>query len=369
MGVDMRLRRYTAEWWEYLTANSKYQGLDLLRAIAITVVVLWHFDSTMFRTGWTGVNLFFILSGFLIGTILLKAFEAARFSYWGYLTSRFLRIYPLYIVVVAFYLFHMHARGFVTDPESLLAIAALQASFLPTLAYDFWGLQLPYYAVTWSLVVEIAFYITIPVILFVLFKLRIVWVGLLVLAGAFLWLRFGIASTLNPDDPNWHFVYFLRPYFRYDELLYGVAVAYAVHRRYGALRWTFLVAGLVGLAIISHYIWHIPKADQYPSMALMTWESVVFPTLLAAIFAAIVYGVYDKRWSCTPVNAIARLAYPLYLTHYLIIPLSFGWTSYLLFSLAASVVTSFAIEYPFIRLYKNRREQAAVSAGTPLSPA
>ncbi|WP_313369159.1 acyltransferase [Achromobacter animicus] len=365
----MGLRDYSIEWWHYLTTNSKYQGLDLLRAIAITVVVLWHFDASLFRTGWTGVNLFFILSGFLIGAILLKAFEAKRFSYREYFASRFLRIYPLYVVAVALYLFNLWHWGFVADSETLFVIAGLHFSFLQTLAYDFWGLLLPAYPVTWSLVVEVAFYITIPVVLFVFFKLRIVWVGLIAVAGAFLWIRSDIASRLNPDDAAWHFVYYLRPYFHYDELLYGVAVAYAVHRRYGAFRWLFLLAGLVGLAFISHHIWNIPKADHFPSMALLTWEAVFFPTLLAAIFAAIVYGVYDKPWSCVPVNVIARLAYPLYLTHYLIIQLSFGWTSYLIFSFAASIVASFAIEYPFIRMYKNRREQAAVSAGMPLSPA
>ena len=351
----MQLMKYTTEWWGYLSNDSKYRGLDLLRAIAILAVVLWHYDSTSVRVGWIGVNLFFILSGFLIGTILLKNFDAGRFNYWGYFSNRLLRIYPLYAIAIGCYLLQLYLTGFVTDIGALGRMAASHAVFLQTLIYDLWGIDLPYYVVTWSLVVEMVFYATIPLVLFALCKARIVWLGLLALAAGFLWLRFSIIATLNPVDPNWHFYYFLRPYFRYDELLFGVAVAYAVHRGLWALRGVLLIGGMVGLVVICHYIWNIPKADYFPSMALLTWETAVFPTLLASIFAAIVYGVYDKPWSCAPVNIIARLAYPLYLVHMLVIPLSSGWASYLAISVAISVVASYAIEYPFIRLYKHAR--------------
>ena len=241
----MLVQKYTAEWWRYLSGPSKFQGLDLLRAIAIVAVVLWHFRDTGVRIGWIGVNLFFILSGFLIGTILLKNFDARRFSYWGYFSSRLLRIYPLYAVAVGCYLLQMCLTGFVTDIGTLSQMAAVHAVFLQTLTYDLWSIDLPFYVVTWSLVVEMVFYVTIPIVLFVLYKIRLVWVGLLAIAAAFLWLRFSISATLHPDDPNWHFYYFLRPYFRYDELLFGVAVAYAAHRGINALRGTLLIAGLL----------------------------------------------------------------------------------------------------------------------------
>ena len=79
------MKLYTLEWWAYLTKDSQYQGLDLMRSIAILMVVIWHFDSFVFRIGWIGVDLFFILSGFLIGSILLKSVESKAFSYRLYI--------------------------------------------------------------------------------------------------------------------------------------------------------------------------------------------------------------------------------------------------------------------------------------------
>lgn len=361
----MPFSTYTREWWAYLTEDSRYQGLDLLRAIAIVAVVVWHHDPEAVRLGWIGVNLFFILSGFLIGSILLKGFDTDGFRMGSYLSSRFLRIYPLYAAAVAFYIFTLYMRVTITGAGTGLQIAALHAVFLQTLAFDLWRLDLPFYMPTWSLVVEVMFYITIPFILAALYRLRVVWLGLVALAAAFLWLRFAISATLDPEDPNWHFYYFLRPYFRYDELLFGVGVAYAVHRGHTALRGALLIAGAVGISWLCHHIWNIPKADQFPSMALLTWQSVVFPTLLASAFAAIVYGMYDKRWSCRLVNVIARLAYPLYLGHTFLLPFTKGWISYLGLSFLVAVVASYAIEYPFIRMYKNARSSAH-RVNTPL---
>ena len=100
----MFTKSYINEWMSYLTEDSKYKGLDLLRAIAIFFVLVWHFDQGLFRIGWTGVDLFFVLSGFLIGNVLMKSISKESFKYTEYLWHRFLRIYPLYIVSVVVYL-------------------------------------------------------------------------------------------------------------------------------------------------------------------------------------------------------------------------------------------------------------------------
>ena len=354
----LNLNSYSREWWSYISDGGHYQGLDLLRALAIMAVIWWHFSNTDLRFGWIGVNLFFILSGFLIGSILLKSFERGNFSYGRYLWDRFLRIYPLYCVAVIGYIFSRSVRG--GGEFDLALIAGLHAGFLQTVAFDLWGLNLPYYMVTWSLVVEILFYVTIPPILIGLLKLRMVWPGLIAVVAGFVVLRFLIISDLNPDDPNWHFYYFLRPYFRYDELLYGVLVSYAVYQGYSRLKWLSLLGGLLGLVCVCIYISNIPGADSLPSMALLTWEVAVFPTVLAIVFSLIVYSIYNKPWSCWPVNAVARLAFPLYLIHESVNSFHFDWFSYLAISLALSVVASYCIEYPFIRVYKARRARSPV---------
>ena len=63
--------------YRYLKKPGQYAGIDALRAIAVSAVVLFHFE--IFKAGWIGVDLFFVLSGFLIGGLLLTAAERDGF--------------------------------------------------------------------------------------------------------------------------------------------------------------------------------------------------------------------------------------------------------------------------------------------------
>jgi peptidoglycan/LPS O-acetylase OafA/YrhL len=91
--------------------TARAPGLDLLRAVAIVVVMLYHLSSHGIhiagagRHGWMGVDLFFVLSGYLIGWQVLRDVAAGRMPDWtGFILGRAWRILPAYLAVLALYL-------------------------------------------------------------------------------------------------------------------------------------------------------------------------------------------------------------------------------------------------------------------------
>jgi peptidoglycan/LPS O-acetylase OafA/YrhL len=350
------------EWLWYLTNNSKYQGLDFLRAIAIASVILWHSFSYVFRFGWIGVDLFFVLSGFLIGSILFSAFESGTFSYYKYMKSRVLRIYPLYVVTIVLFMALLFSMGSLNTIDEAFKVFVSQAFFVQTIIPHIFGIDIPYFQPTWSLVVEIFFYLTAPMVVLLLLKTRMLWKSLLVVFILFLMLRLWLSSGHPPDDKNWQFFLFLRPYYRYDELLFGVAVAYAVNQNIGRFKNTSLILGCSIIVLACAYIYKLPGADATPSMLLLTRDGVLMPTVLALGFSLVMYAVYDVKISHPLINAVARLAYPLYLMHVFVFHEYNGFFGYVVLSFVVAIIFSYSIEYPFIRMYKDKREKSSPMA-------
>lgn len=144
-------------------------GLDLIRAISIWLVLLYHFgfDSAIFKPygiGGYGVEIFFVLSGFLIGSILLRSLnnENKLKSIIEFWVRRWFRILPLYYLMV---LFKFHFIGPDIGKNIFYYIFFLQNHFF----------GISFYSVTWSLVIEEWFYLIAPIFLSIsisFFKLK-----------------------------------------------------------------------------------------------------------------------------------------------------------------------------------------------------
>lgn len=218
------------------TAN-RLSELDGVRAVAILMVVFWHWVHVpMIATGglhiftrmtWSGVDLFFVLSGFLIGGILMQNRESERYYKTFYL-RRLWRILPLYLLVLGVAL----ALGSQTVLSRLPELRPIFAYELP--AYTFF-LQVQNIAmalqgkfaqqaltVTWSLALEEQFYLILPLVVRLCRPRLLPWIcGFFVVSAPMI--RIGL-HAVNPEGARfWSYVSLPC---RWDALFLGVLVAY-----------------------------------------------------------------------------------------------------------------------------------------------
>jgi len=318
--------------------------LDGLRGIAIGTVLFFHYfffiaavppGSVLSylmvggRMGWSGVDLFFVLSGFLIGGILLDARDSSNFFCVFYL-RRFFRIIPAYLLLLTAYLL---LNTLVTG-HSTRTLALVTQNGLPIGPYflflqNFWmgahntlgGSTL---GITWSLAIEEQFYLTLPLLIRLVPRHRLV--STILTGVAFAEVLRLLLYFLFPKNSTFYFV--LMPY-RADALLLGVFGAYAVrepawrrwleenHRRF----WIPLVALAVGMAIMLKLL---PRTG-YVLMALggYTWIAAFF-------LCGLMYGVlvpeswlsHCLRWGW--LRSLGLIAYGTYLFHELALNVFFA---------------------------------------------
>jgi peptidoglycan/LPS O-acetylase OafA/YrhL len=307
-------------------------ALDGLRGIAILLVLMRHTvfgmetDSRLLspfiaagRLSWSGVDLFFVLSGFLIGGILLDARESPRYFTTFYL-RRFYRIFPLYGVIVAIFL-SRHVLSWLL-PGPLGQVTPLPIPWLAyvSLTQNFWMAHIGWYgplamSVTWSLAVEEQFYLTIPFIIRKIRRKYLTGVLLAIVAGAPV-LRTVLIHYLS----NGNFAAYVLTPCRADALCMGVLCAVLVRKpnlwsllveRRIVLRWVAvaLFAGLVLMTVKAYDSFSTPMASLGYS-----WLAVFYACcLLNAVTTPI---GWIQRVLCQPwLTRLGTLAYCLYLIH------------------------------------------------------
>ncbi|MEO7030008.1 MAG: acyltransferase, partial [Acidobacteriaceae bacterium] len=214
----------------------RFHGLDTLRAAAILVVMLYHLNmysllpealNPVASVGWAGVDLFFVLSGFLIGSQLLKPYlNGTRPSLKEFYARRAYRILPAYLTVLFLYL---------TVPSWREAPGPYAPWQYLTFTWNLFLLHYPHsraFSHVWSLCVEEHFYLCLPLLLLVFMRKPAVWKTVLfvlaiVLGGVALraWLLYHV--ILKPDaSPISMMRYIYYPtYSRLDGLAIGVGLA------------------------------------------------------------------------------------------------------------------------------------------------
>jgi peptidoglycan/LPS O-acetylase OafA/YrhL len=149
-------------------------ALDGLRTVAILIVILYHLHVPQFEGGFIGVTVFFVLSGFLISTLLLGEHRrTGRMRLGSFWTKRLLRLYPalLALVVVGLLLWNWVGdyKGASFAPGEAAFIAL---SYTGNLFRSYWDTTQGVFAHTWSLSMEEQFYLVWPPVLVALFALR-----------------------------------------------------------------------------------------------------------------------------------------------------------------------------------------------------
>jgi peptidoglycan/LPS O-acetylase OafA/YrhL len=328
--------------------------VDGLRAVAIIPVVLFHMGVPALAGGYVGVDVFFVISGYLISGIIVAGLETGTFTFRDFYIRRARRILPILLLVTAATL----AVGTVLLWP--IELADLARSALATIAFAsnilFWS-QAGYFGPeahdqpllhTWSIGVEEQFYLLFPVLILVLWRLGqrvVVFVLTLLLAlslGAAIW-----ASWAAPSAG-----FYLFP-FRAWELLLGVLLA--VVRPPAPQGWLGTAFFVAGMAMIGAAVFTFTAEPGMPGGA----------SLLPAVGTGLVIWSSESRGRLpmlvlgNPVATwIGKVSYGMYLWHWPLIvylPL-LGWTGgwadpvaatgFLLFLLALSSASFVLVESP-----------------------
>lgn len=355
----------------------KYRAdIDGLRAVAVLAVVLFHADLALFSGGFVGVDVFFVISGYLITGIIAGEIRSGRFSLARFYERRIRRIFPALFVMLACstaaaLLLFMPRE--LKDYSQSLAAAALSLSnvlFWSEAGYFDAPAELKPLLHTWSLAVEEQFYLLLPLLLMLGARLlRSRWLPLLlpVAAGSFLISLWQVGNTPSA-------AFFLPPA-RAWELLLGSLLALGLARpvRHEAAR-----EGLaaLGLAAILWSVFGFDAQTPFPGAA----------ALLPCLGAALIIHTggrtrVGRLLSSRPAVFIGLISYSLYLWHwpvlvfaryYAIDPLNPAQLAgVLLLSLALSVASWRFIERPFRRSTLPPRQAArrAYAAAAVLSVA
>lgn len=330
--------------------------IDGMRAIAVGLVVVFHFQlAPIGEAGFMGVDMFFVLSGFLITRIILSGLEGGTFRLGAFYLARIKRLYPALLCVLAAYLI---VAWFVFLPgqfRELSIEAALSQLYVINIYFwrevNYFGLQAKDVPLLhmWSLAVEEQFYIFYPVFLLALHRFARGWLMPILVTTVMASFALGwFGSSWKPQA-----TFYLLPTRAWELGAGGIlAVVLARHTLPTGLR---RIAGPLGVTLII-------------AMLVLHRPDTLFPGWFATLpvigtVALIIAGNGPPTWTSRtlalpPLVWVGRISYPLYLVHWPVIILqaellpdvTWGWRAT---GLALSVLLSWfilvAVETPVRR--------------------
>ncbi|MBV6637148.1 MAG: acyltransferase, partial [Mameliella sp.] len=224
--------------------------VDGLRAVAVLPVILYHAGSEVFSGGFVGVDVFFVISGYLITGLLLEDMDGGRFSLWRFYERRARRILPALIAVILPCLvlgwFVMLPDPYENLGQSVVATLVFGNNLLVYLTSGYWGPVGEFRPLlhTWSLGVEEQFYVVAPLVLFAVWRVAR---GYLLQTVLLLW-GISLARNLSLTWTDWDYA-FLMIDTRAWQLLTGAAVLLAERRGWLAGNGWLACAGLVTIGV------------------------------------------------------------------------------------------------------------------------
>lgn len=363
--------------------DHRVHPLDGMRTLAIAAVVLYHLHIPFFTGGFIGVNVFFVLSGYLITGLLMRERQRTGTIDLGkFWLRRLLRLYPALIalVLVSACVWAI-VGGYQGANVDMWTAVFLAATYTSNIARWLFHSSIGVLSQTWSLAMEEQFYLIWPPILTLVLRRRFprmaLSVGLcaLIITSIVLgWLLYAPrGGTATPD------IYF-SPILNVAPLLMGALLAVTLrsprvtarlHGRWGVAATWAGIASLVALEVGIQSGWQRQSE---------TFGLVLPATGLAT--AVLIAGVVNRTSLVSHVLSLSPIAwfgrngsYSLYLWHVLVIALitpiipGFGGKiTAILASVAVSIACHYAVEKPFLRL-KNRLEPRPVAAERPVVPA
>jgi peptidoglycan/LPS O-acetylase OafA/YrhL len=345
-----------------LPGSARIPELDGIRGVAILLVLLWHYVAlrlepgapgimaplwTLMQISWTGVDLFFVLSGFLIGGILLEHRDSPHYFKTFYV-RRVCRIFPLYYLLVLTY-FAIVASGatlggstghwLMSRPKPFWSYALFAQNWV--MAWDrIYGCN--WLGITWSLAVEEQFYLLLPFLIRFVPPKRL----LPVLLGGIALAPVTRLALLQWTTKGMDAGYLLMPC-RADALLLGVLAAWAL--RSTALRWRLMQhrARLVWLlgVFATGVVFIACRWPNFVSRPMNSWGRTwfaLFYVLLLMIPMLKRDGLLATVFRSSLLRRLGAISYGIYMIHQLV----FGLTMILLFPQTPQYASGSALLLP-----------------------
>ena len=312
-------------------SSIKYRPeIDGLRAIAVISVIIYHLNENWLSGGFLGVDIFFVISGFLITGIIITEIQQNSFSLKQFYTRRIKRIYPAFITVMALVSFIASAIFIYNDFNKLRKTIELAIAFLSNF---YLGLTQGYFDLSanenpvlhiWSLAVEEQYYLIFPLILILAYKkfreIKVLFIITLILFFILLATSFVSANFYKEvlHQPN---IYYLSN-LRFPELLVGSLLA-IYHNLSNKVQLSKQVNNI--LAILSTLL-------LFSCLFLMNNNIAYIPgitLILPCIFTALIIHTTSQNnivklcLSNKAIVFIGKISYSLYLYHWIFIAFAY----------------------------------------------
>ena len=315
----------------------RIQALDGLRFVAVAAVLAFHFGVPGAQAGFLGVDLFFVLSGFLITSILLKQVEIGKVGLADFWTRRVRRLAPAVLLMLAAIIAWGALDAAMTSRDDLRGDVTATAAYVAN--WHFIGTSSYFHASgdksvllhMWTLAVEEQFYVLWPlalllIVLLVPRRLRLTFVAAVAVCGLLVsaWRLQSLWAGSGASD---------RAYMGTDSRMFGplagavVAVMLVRARRLGASRWLNTTAMLTGSAILVWAMFALGSTDG-PTDAYAKGGAL----LVALGSAAVIWAVSTRTsrvsaiLALPPLAYLGRISYGIYIWHWpLVIWAGNGW--------------------------------------------
>lgn len=342
------------------TTSKFYQpDVDGLRTVAVLLVLFFHVGFNSISGGFVGVDIFFVISGYLITGILVSGIEKGTYKYSTFILSRISRLYPtLIFILIACLLFGFLI--FTPGDYKELGISSLYSAlsisnfhFMLGSGYFDTSSEINPLLHTWSLSVEQQFYLIWPIVIFLAMKSgRKLAVALIVISGAASLIASQMMTQVNPTQN-----YFMMPY-RIFEFAAG-GILFFIGNEKARNKITSTILFLVGVALILYSAFYFDKSTPFPGLNAMI---PVIGSCLCILFSKHTPAGYLLRNKLFV--SIGIVSYSVYLIHW---PLLVFYKYYIFrpintFEKLAIVTLSILLAYVSYSLIENKFRRINLSA-------
>lgn len=309
-------------------SSEKLYGLDHLRALAIVLVLMYHYRAfkhpdwidTIGKFGWTGVDLFFVLSGFLISGQLFKEIERSKsIRLKTFFIKRFFRIIPPYLFVLFLYF----SFPFFRERE---ALSSFWKFITFTQNYGLDVINFGTFSHAWSLCIEEQFYLFLPLLLLIGIKTKmyrytvIFTVFLIIFSITVRYITWNISVVPVMETGDFWKVWYMKIYYpthtRLDGLAVGVMISFLMQYSLGFQKIVHNNGNrlfILGIVLLGFSFWICnDQTSQGASVFGFTWVALSYGIILMSAVSGSSFLFKSKSYVT---EQLAGLSYAVYLSH------------------------------------------------------